>query len=234
MILHQQHLDYSKHCQFSIGMYVQAHDEPDPSNTNAPRTLDCIYLRYNDNHQGGHDLLHIPTNHLITRHKVTQVPITPTIIKRVERLAEMDGMPPGLKITDRTGHILYDSAWLAGVDYEDSDSDDNDSSYEESDIDEDDIDEEDDYDHMDPDEIAGLADPDEFEQEKEQEEYENVPDDVDEMAIKNDKEEEAEDEEEEAESEEEAEEHQIDNPSTIKHETDEIATRSGRVSHPPD
>jgi hypothetical protein len=44
MILHQQNLDYDKHCQYAFGTYVQAHDEPDPSNTNAPRTLDCIYL----------------------------------------------------------------------------------------------------------------------------------------------------------------------------------------------
>jgi hypothetical protein len=49
MILHQRNLDYTKHCQYSFGTYVQAHDEPDPSNTNAPHTLDGIYLCYNDN-----------------------------------------------------------------------------------------------------------------------------------------------------------------------------------------
>jgi hypothetical protein len=41
MILHQQNLDYNKHCQYAFGTYVQARDEPDPSNTNAPRTLDA-------------------------------------------------------------------------------------------------------------------------------------------------------------------------------------------------
>jgi hypothetical protein len=44
MILHQQNLNYDKHCQYSFGTYIQAHDEPDPSNTNAPCTLDCIYF----------------------------------------------------------------------------------------------------------------------------------------------------------------------------------------------
>jgi hypothetical protein len=44
MILHQQNLDYDKHCRYAFGTYVQAHDEPNPSNTNAPHTLDCIYL----------------------------------------------------------------------------------------------------------------------------------------------------------------------------------------------
>ena len=59
MILHQRNLDYNKHCRYAFGTYVQAHDEPAPSNTNAPHTLDCIYLHYNDNEQGGHDLLHL-------------------------------------------------------------------------------------------------------------------------------------------------------------------------------
>ncbi len=49
MILHQQNLDYDKHCQYAFGTYIQAHNEPDPSTTNAPHTLDCIYLQYNDN-----------------------------------------------------------------------------------------------------------------------------------------------------------------------------------------
>jgi hypothetical protein len=45
-------------------MSSQAHNEPDPSNTNAPHTLDCIYFHYNDNEQGGHDLLHLAANEL--------------------------------------------------------------------------------------------------------------------------------------------------------------------------
>jgi hypothetical protein len=36
MILHQRNLNYDKHCQYASGTYIQAHDEPDPSNTNAP------------------------------------------------------------------------------------------------------------------------------------------------------------------------------------------------------
>jgi hypothetical protein len=39
VILHHQNLDYDKHCQYAFGTYVKAHDEPDPSNTNAPHTL---------------------------------------------------------------------------------------------------------------------------------------------------------------------------------------------------
>eukprot|EP00978_Attheya_sp_CCMP212_P012412 scaffold30928_cov60-Attheya_sp.AAC.2 len=61
MILHQQHLDFNKHCKYSIGSYVQGHDEPATTNTNASRTLDCIYLRYHSTAQGGHELLHLAT-----------------------------------------------------------------------------------------------------------------------------------------------------------------------------
>ena len=126
MILHQKNLDYAKHCQYAFGTYVQGHDEPTPSNTNAARTLDCIYLRYNDNHQGGHELLHLPTNAIITCRHVTPLPITPTVIKQVHTLAEHKNMPKSLKLSTRTGQLLYDSAWVAGVDYDDEAFDDQD------------------------------------------------------------------------------------------------------------
>ena len=99
MILHQENLNYNKHCVYSFGTYVQAHDEPGQLNTNRPRTLDCIYLRYNANQQGGHELLHLQTNRVIIRRNVTPIPITPTIIRQVHRLAELEGMPQGLALS---------------------------------------------------------------------------------------------------------------------------------------
>jgi hypothetical protein len=36
----------------------------------------------------------------------------------VHRIAEQDGMPKGLKITNCTGQVLYDSTWIAGEDYD--------------------------------------------------------------------------------------------------------------------
>jgi hypothetical protein len=44
--------DASKHCQIPFGAYVQANHEPNPTSTNAPRTIDCIYLRPFTNTQG--------------------------------------------------------------------------------------------------------------------------------------------------------------------------------------
>jgi hypothetical protein len=64
---------------------VQAHDDPKPKNTNASRTLDCIYLRYTDNIQGGHEL------------------------------AVMQKMPHGLKVKNRINNLLYAHTWTPGV-----------------------------------------------------------------------------------------------------------------------
>jgi hypothetical protein len=99
MILHQHNLDYLKHCQYAFGSFVQAHDEPNPSYTTAPRTLDCIYLRHNNNEQGGHGLFHIQTNRIITRRQVTSVPLTTAVIQQIEGIVDLGGMPFGLKIT---------------------------------------------------------------------------------------------------------------------------------------
>ena len=44
MILHQKNLNYEKNYRYSFGSYVQAHNEPNPLNTTAVRTLDGIYL----------------------------------------------------------------------------------------------------------------------------------------------------------------------------------------------
>ena len=63
MILHQENLDYTKHCAYPFGTYVQAHTENNPTNKQEPRTLDCLYMRYVD---GGHELMDLRTGQLIT------------------------------------------------------------------------------------------------------------------------------------------------------------------------
>jgi hypothetical protein len=120
MLLHRRKLDYQKHCSIPMFSFVQAHDDPDHKSNQAPRTLDCLYLRPNPNEQGGHLLLHLATNAYITRHKVTVVPLTSAVIDMVDAIAKFEGMPKGLKVTTKFGNVLYDSAWTAGV-YTDTD-----------------------------------------------------------------------------------------------------------------
>jgi Reverse transcriptase (RNA-dependent DNA polymerase) len=121
-ILHQQNIDYNKHCSIPFGAYVQAHHEPTIKNTQQPRTIDCIYLRYTDNFQGGHQLLDLNTGRTIKRRTVTQIPITQNVIDMVEKLAKLEGMREELKIESKTGEVLYDSARFTGVS-EDSEND---------------------------------------------------------------------------------------------------------------
>jgi hypothetical protein len=98
-ILTGRPLDYEKHCQIPFGAYVQANNEPNPTNTNAP-TIDCIYLRPFPNLQGGHDLINLKTGRVITRRRVTEFPVTELVIQAVENMAHEQGLTT-LKITGR-------------------------------------------------------------------------------------------------------------------------------------
>jgi hypothetical protein len=39
-------------------------------------------------------------------------------MNQVHALAVQENMSDGLKISNRTGQLFYDSAWIAGVDYD--------------------------------------------------------------------------------------------------------------------
>ena len=53
-----------------LGEYVQAEDELLRINTNASRTLDCIYLRPSANRQLHYNLLYLLINKIINRKKL--------------------------------------------------------------------------------------------------------------------------------------------------------------------
>jgi hypothetical protein len=112
MILHKQNLDYNKHCTFPFGSYVQAHNEPNIKNSMMPRTLDCIYLRYVNNQQGGHNLLDLRTGKVITRRRITLVPIIQQVIDTVHKMATADGFTAGLKIVSRVGTHRGLQEWI--------------------------------------------------------------------------------------------------------------------------
>jgi hypothetical protein len=180
VIMHQENLEYEQHWKYQIGEYVQAHEEPKHTNTNAPRSLDCIYLQQPmDNAQGGHELLHLQTNKVVKRRTLTKIPITPSIIKQVHALVELDEMPAGLKITNRANRVIFDSAWIAGVDYDEDLFDDDHHNEEEDGDDNDDNDnneeDEEDYDKMDEKQLGRhpTTQPNEFQVPHETEEPEN-------------------------------------------------------------
>ena len=117
-ILNQRTTDYNKECLVPFGSYVQANNENVPSNTNAPRTLDAIYLRPTQTLQAGHELMDLNSGKLITRSKITEIPITERVINVVNEIGFNQGFPKeGLKLSNKLGVIYHDKDWFAGVDY---------------------------------------------------------------------------------------------------------------------
>ena len=121
-VLKRRKIAHLKHCTVSFGTCVQAHEDQNPKNTQEPCTLDCICLRLTDADQVGHEVLNLATGQSLTRCQVTSVPIAAATVKAIEASADKDGMS-GLHIMTKTGQILWDSAWTAGVDCDKDDDD---------------------------------------------------------------------------------------------------------------
>jgi hypothetical protein len=97
-----------------------------------------FYLRpATNNVQGGHEVYNLATKRVITRRKLTPLPVGAAVIKAVEAIARSEGQT-GLKLTSTGDHLIYDSALTAGV-VEDDDYkntyDDQDNDYENTYID---------------------------------------------------------------------------------------------------
>ena len=140
-LLTHQSLDYERDCKYYFGQFVQAHDdETKPRNSQQARSIDAIYMRPTD---GGHEVYNFATDEVITRVRVTPLPIPKHVIDTIDRIAADQGQK-GLKVQARNGDVLYDSTWTPGVDYEsddDSDEDEDfDSDEEDSDLEDEDSD----------------------------------------------------------------------------------------------
>ena len=78
---------------------VQAYQEQDPKNTNAPRTYDAIYLRPMTNTQGAHEVMDLNSGR-IKPMRVWELPVTNLVINAVETMAENQGIK-SLKMSNR-------------------------------------------------------------------------------------------------------------------------------------
>ena len=81
------------------------------------RTIDAIYLRSSSNYQGGHICMNLNTGMRITTSKVTAIPITDIVKKKVEDMALKQGINK-VKFTNKKGLDIPNSDWIAGVDYD--------------------------------------------------------------------------------------------------------------------
>jgi hypothetical protein len=69
--------------------------------------------------QGGHELFDLNSGRVITRARVTQIPVTDVAVKAIEQITEDQGFKT-LKFKNRKGTIYHDCDWIAGVDYDEN------------------------------------------------------------------------------------------------------------------
>jgi len=101
-------LDYKKQLQLPVGQYCQVHEEELPRNSQAPRTRGAIALGPTGNVQGGFRFMSLKTGKRITRYSWDSIPITETVIARVEQLGR--DQPEHFIFTNRHGHMIGDVA----------------------------------------------------------------------------------------------------------------------------
>jgi hypothetical protein len=112
-----QSVDYSKHCKYDMGEYVEVHEEHD--NRMMPRTSGALALRPTGNSQGNWLFTSLTTGRVVNRTHATKLPMPNEGIDRVHQLARRQKMNPGLVFTNRNGQIRLD-------DYDPDDDDDHD------------------------------------------------------------------------------------------------------------
>jgi hypothetical protein len=128
--------------------------------------------------QGGHELYDLNSGRVITRARVTQIPITDVVIKAIKGIAEDQGFK-SLKFKNCKGPIFHDADWIAGVDYDENiqQEDDFDEDYDENNNDDPDEDiDNNQYNQIDKDKLDDLskdAKKDNPNQHREQDEIEN-------------------------------------------------------------
>ena len=107
--------DYVKHCKLPFGSYVQAHEEPDKTNTQGARTVGAICLGPTGNLQGSYKFYNLRSGRLITRRNWTAIPMPQEVIDRVDALGKADKQPPLLTFFDRRGLLIGDLPSPAGI-----------------------------------------------------------------------------------------------------------------------
>ena len=112
-------LEYKKHCVHEFGAYVQAHTENVKTSSMTERGIDAIYLRPNENRQGGHYVMNLNTGNELTRGRCTAVPLPSTVKEKVEEMALEQGIST-VKFTNKKGVELPNVEEVRGEDYVDA------------------------------------------------------------------------------------------------------------------
>ncbi|MFN9908154.1 MAG: hypothetical protein ACK56F_18820, partial [bacterium] len=114
-----------KHYKLPFGSYCQVHEETNPRNNIASRTLGAISLIASGNLQGAQLFLSLKTGEVITRYAWDVIPMPTGVIDRVNALGS--DQPEQLIFTNRHNQPIGDEdpeiAGVAGDTNEDDDVD---------------------------------------------------------------------------------------------------------------
>jgi hypothetical protein len=88
LIVTGNHINYLKHCKLEFGEYVQTHKEH--NNAMNPRTVGAIALRPTGNAQGSYLFFSLNSGRVLTRNRLTVLPMPYDVIKRVKAMGSID------------------------------------------------------------------------------------------------------------------------------------------------
>ena len=157
-ILNRRKIVYKQHLQYEFGSYVQVNNRAEPTNTNNSRTLDAIYLRPTGTVQPGHHVMDLSTGKEIVRSVVTVIPITKTVVDRVEHMGYAQGFSK-LEFKNRKNQHFPDTDLAGVVDDDEEEDDENDDHENDSDGNDEESDDDDSDDNDDPDDQDNTIDP---------------------------------------------------------------------------
>jgi hypothetical protein len=89
------------------GAYCEVHTDPDITNTMKPRTKRAICLGPTGNMHGSYKFMALSTGKKIVRRKFTEMPITDSVIRQVDKWAKKDRARNGLTFLNRNS-LEYD------------------------------------------------------------------------------------------------------------------------------
>ena len=103
-IVEQRNVNFKTECVAEFGAYVHAVGGVESKNTMAPRTTEGIYLRPSHQKNEGHLVLNLHTWKVISRPKVTVLPITDQVVQKINERAAAEGITT-LKFDNKDGDV---------------------------------------------------------------------------------------------------------------------------------
>jgi hypothetical protein len=91
------------HCRVPFEAYCEVHVNPDITNMMEPRTKWGICLRPTGNMQGSYKFLSLSTGKKVTRRKFTEMPMTNSVIRKIDSLGKKERCKNGLSFRNRKG-----------------------------------------------------------------------------------------------------------------------------------